>query len=138
MNENYIDLKQQIKLNSSICGISSDEVAFAKSLVDNKCKDKSLFVCEGLWAVEKLIEKKIKVTHFFFNADKLENNQIIEENVKKIAKMSKYSAKSYAISEKACKKISDRDGYDEYFIIAEQPVYTLDSIEKLIDGIIII
>ena len=48
--------------------------------------------------------------------------------------MSKYSAKSYMISEKACKKISDRDGYDEYFIIAEQPKFSLDSIEKLIQG----
>ena len=134
MNENYEKLKQQIKLNSSICGISSDEVSFAKSLVDNKCKDKSLFVCEGLWAADKLIEKNIKVTHFFFNADKLENDKISEENLKKIAKMSKYSAKSYMISEKACKKISDRDGYDEYFIIAEQPKFSLDSIEKLIQG----
>ena len=84
MNENYEKLKQQIKLNSSICGISSDEVSFAKSLVDNKCKDKSLFVCEGLWAADKLIEKNIKVTHFFFNADKLEDDKISEENLKKI------------------------------------------------------
>ena len=91
MNEIQEKLKQQIKLNSNICGISSDEVSFAKSLVDNKCKDKSLFVCEGLWAVDKLIEKGLKVTHFFFNSDKLENNKISEENLQKIAKMSKYS-----------------------------------------------
>jgi len=134
MNEKYIKLKQQIKLNSSICGISSDEVSFAKSLVDNKCKDKTLFVCEGLWAVEKLIEKNITVTHFFFNSDKLENDKIIEENVEKIAKMSKYAEKSYAISEKACKKISDRDGFDEFFIIAKLPVVSLESIENLIAG----
>ena len=58
---NTENLKQQIKLNSQICGISSPEVAFAKSLVENKCKDKTLFVCEGLWAVEKLIEKNNNV-----------------------------------------------------------------------------
>ena len=134
MDETYETLKQQIKLNSNICGISSDEVALAKSLVINKCKDKSLFVCEGLWAVDKLIEKNFEVTHFFFNNDKLENNKISEENVKKIAKITKYAAKSYAISEKACQKISDREGYDEFFIVAKLKNYSLADIEKLIDG----
>ncbi len=132
MNTNYEKLKQQIKLNSKIAGISSDEVALAKSLVENKCRDRKLFVCEGLWAVEKLIEKNIKVTHFFYNADKLDADKIDEKNIEKIAKMSKYSKNSYAISEKACKKISDRDGYDEYFIIAEAIIYTFADIEKLI------
>lgn len=134
MNNTTEKLKQQIKLNSFICGISSDEVSFAKSLVENKCKDKSLFVCEGLWAVEKLIEKGLTVSHFFYNADKLEQDKISAENLEKIAKMSKYSQKTYAISEKACKKISDRDGYDEYFIVAKMKEYSLADIENLIAG----
>ncbi len=127
-------LKQQIMLNSNICGIASEEVALAKSLVENKCKNKTLFVCEGLWAVDKLIDKKINVTHFFYNSEKLEKAELNEETLQKIAKMSKYAKKSYAISEKACKKISDRDGYDEYFIVAEQPAVTLADIEKFING----
>lgn len=126
------NLVQTIKLNSKIAGISSDEVALAKSLVENKCKDRRLFVCEGLWAVDKLIEKKINVTHFFYNGDKLDAGKIDEKSLEKIAKMSKYSKNSYAISEKACKKISDRDGYDEYFIIAEAIIYTFADLEKLI------
>lgn len=128
------NLTEIIKLNSKIAGISSDEVALAKSLVENKCKDRRLFVCEGLWAVEKLIEKKIKVTHFFYNGDKLDAEKIDEKSLEKIAKMAKYSEKTYAISEKACKKISDRDGYDEYFIIAEAIIYTFKDIEKLIEN----
>ena len=128
------NLIQSIKLNSKIAGISSDEVALAKSLVENKCKDRRLFVCEGLWAVDKLIEKNIKVTHFFYNGDKLDAGKIDEKNLEKIAKMSKYSKSTYAISEKACKKISDRDGYDEYFIVAEAIIYTFADIEKLIGG----
>lgn len=134
MNNTTEKLKQQIKLNSFICGISSDEVSFAKSLVENRCKDKTLFVCEGLWAVEKLIEKGLTVSHFFYNADKLEQDKISAENLEKIAKMSKYSQKTYAISEKACKKISDRDGYDEYFIVAKMKEYSLADIENLIAG----
>ena len=128
------NLIQTIKLNSKIAGISSDEVALAKSLVENKCKDRRLFVCEGLWAVDKLIEKNIKVTHFFYNGDKLDAGKINEKDIEKIAKMAKYAKSSYAISEKACKKISDRDGYDEYFIVAEAIIYTFADIEKLIAG----
>ncbi len=128
------NLIQTIKLNSKIAGISSEEVALAKSLVENKCKDRRLFVCEGLWAVEKLIEKNIKVTHFFYNGDKLDAEKIDEKSLEKIAKMAKYSTNTYAISEKACKKISDRDGYDEYFIVAEAIIYTFKDIEKLIQG----
>ena len=57
-------LKNSIILSSSICGISSDEVQFAKNLVDNKVKNTNLFVCEGLWAVEKLIEAVPEVAKF--------------------------------------------------------------------------
>ena len=72
MIQNYEKLKHDILLNSVTCGISSDEVNLAKSLVQNKCQNKNLFICEGLWAVEKLIEKNIKVTHFFYNNEKFE------------------------------------------------------------------
>ena len=127
-------LRNSILLSSSICGISSNEVQFAKTLVNNKVKNTNLFVCEGLWAVEKLIEKKIKVTQFFYNSDKFNADMLDEKTLEKIAKMASYAEKTYAISEKACKKISDRDGYDEYFIIAESKKYTLDDLENLIEG----
>lgn len=124
-------LKQKIMLKSFIAGISSPEVANAKLIVENKLKNTNKFVCEGLWAVDKLIEKNIKVTEFFYNVDKINSGKIKDDELEKIAKMANFSLKSYAISEKACKKISDRDGYDEFFIIAEQPVFTLDDIENL-------
>lgn len=122
-------LKQKIILKSFNCGISSEEVSNAKLLVNNKLKNTNLFVCEGLWAVDKLIEKKIKVREFFFNMDKINSEKLDEKTLERIAKMIDYSEKNYAISEKACKKISDRDGFDEYFIVAEQPKVTLKDIE---------
>ena len=127
-------IKKEIINHSTVAGISSEEVQFAKNLVDNKIKDTNLFICEGLWAVEKLIEKKIKVTHFYYNSDKFNADKIDEKSLEKIAKISKYSLKSYAISEKACKKISDRDGYDEFFIIAEAKKYSLHDIETMFNG----
>lgn len=132
-----IDINKQISAirgKSVVAGISSDEVANAKSLVENKCKDKTLFVCEGLWAVEKLIEKNFEVLQFFYNADKLENGALLEKDIEKIAKMALYAKKTFAISEKSCKKISDREGYDEYFIVAKLKNYTLKDIEEMFKG----
>ena len=125
-------LIEQIKSKSVLCGIASEDVNLVKSLVDNKCKDKTLFVTEGLWAVEKLIQKNFEVTHFYYNQDNLQKAD--HETLEKIAKMAKYAQKALAISEKACKKISDRDGFDEYFVVAKLKSYSLDDIERLIDG----
>ena len=123
---------QYIKAKSFSCGIASDEVLLAKTLVENKCKEKSLFICEGLWAVNKLIEKNFEVEYFLYNQEKLE--QIDEKDLNLIKKMVDFAKKSLSISEKACKKISDRDGYDEYFIIAKMPTYTLEDFSKMIAG----
>lgn len=125
-------LIEQIKSKSVLCGIASEDVSLVKSLVDNKCKDKTLFVTEGLWAVEKLIQKNFEVTHFYYNQDNLQ--KVSHETLEKIAQMAKYAQKTLAISEKACKKISDRDGFDEYFVVAKLKSYSLDDIERLIDG----
>ncbi len=127
-------LKQKISLKAFTAGISSEEVSNAKLLVENKLKNTNKFVCEGLWAVEKLIEKNIKVSEFFFNIDKINAGKLKEPDIEKITKMLDYSAKSYMISEKACKKISDRDGFDEFFIVAEQQIFTLADIEKKFAG----
>ena len=132
-----IDINKQISTireKSTVAGISSDEVANAKALVENKSKDKTLFVCEGLWAVEKLIEKNFEVLQFFYNADKLASGSLSEKDIEKIAKMASYARKTFAISEKSCKKISDREGYDEYFIVAKLKNYTLKDIETMFNG----
>ena len=91
------NLKQKIMLKSFNCGISSDEVSNAKLIVNNKLKNSNLFVCEGLWAVDKLIEKNIKVREFFFNMDKINSGKIDEKSIEKIAKMVKEIGKEIDI-----------------------------------------
>ena len=115
-----------------LCGIALEDVNLVKAFVDNKCKEKTLFVTEGLCAVEKHIQKNFEVTHFYYIQDNLQKAD--HETLEKIAKMAKYAQKTLAISEKACKKISDRDGFDEYFVVAKLKSYSLDDIERLIDG----
>lgn len=126
-----MEMENLIKLIENKCvavGISSTEVNYVKDLVYNKTKDKSIFVCEGLWAVEKLIDKKLEVTAFYLNTEKL--NEENPENLTKILKMANYAKKVYSISSKTCKKISDRDGFDEYFIVAKLKALTLNDIEE--------
>lgn len=130
----YESKLKKIKLSSYTLGISSDEVVYAKDLVNNKCKEPFTFICEGLWAVEKLIEKKFEVSYFFYNSEKLDSGKESDSNLDKILKMTEYAKKSFAISSKACKKISDRDGYDEYFIVAKLPSYTLTDFEIMFEG----
>lgn len=129
---NREEIITNIKNLSKLKSISSEEVSLAKNLVDNKCKIQDLFICEGLWAVDKLILKNFEVMYFFYNQDGLEN--VTDDKLAKIIKMAKYAKNTFAISEKACKKISDRDGFDEYFIVAKFPKISLETLERLIDG----
>ncbi len=128
---NREEIITNIKNLSKLKSISSEEVSLAKNLVDNKCKIQDLFICEGLWAVDKLILKNFEVMYFFYNQDGLEN--VTDDKLAKIIKMAKYAKNTFAISEKACKKISDRDGFDEYFIVAKFPKISLETLERLID-----
>ena len=131
---NYNEIVNKIKNKSIICGISSDDVNLVKSLVDNKCKDKDIFVCEGLWANEKLIENNFDVLYFFYNSELLESGKIKEKDLEKVYKMVNYAKKVCAISNKACEKISDRDGKDDFFVVARLKKYTLNDLEVLIKG----
>lgn len=122
---------EDILSKCNICGIASDEVRFAKELLSGKGaaakEDKESFICEGLWAAEKLMEKNMQITHFFISSDALQAGKLKENELETVYKLVNYSENSYAISDKACKKISDRDGADFCFIISKRVVYTLET-----------
>ncbi len=126
------EIKEKIKQIASICGIASDEVDLAKSLVAGKCKDKNLFVCEGLWASDKLIQKKFDTSLFLICNERLEELED-EKELEQILALAKYAKKTCLVSKKACKKISDRDGADEYFIVSKLKSFTLSDIEKMFE-----
>lgn len=121
-----------IKSMSTVAGITSDEVNLARDLIYNKSKDDRTFICEGLWAVDKFAELGLVPDMFLYRGENLERES--DENLEKILKMCRLAKRSLAISEKACKKISDRDGYDEQFIIAKLPEVTFETLSELIDG----
>lgn len=120
-------LAKKIQDKSSLLGISSEEVSLAKALFVNRKYDyrgeTRLFICEGLWAAEKLAESKITVTHFLFDPEK-----VTDEEEADVSLMLDYAEESFTVSAKVCAKISDRDGADHCFIVARLPEYKLEDI----------
>lgn len=117
-------------------GIAAPEVKMAKDLLSGRkvsgCQD--LFVCEGLWAVDKLIAQQLAVKYFFFCPDMVKS----AEEQALVDKMCDYASAAFQISYKACGKISDRDGADGFFIVAQMPVYRLEDLEdRLTDHMVI-
>ncbi len=115
-------------MSFSTLGIASPEVKMARDLLSGRkvhgCEN--LFVCEGLWALEKLIAQRIAVKYFFFCPDKIKT----PEEQEQVNKMCEYASAAFSISSKACSKISDRDGADGFFIVAQMPVYRLEDLEN--------
>ena len=104
MDNNFSEELRAIKSKCISVGISSAEVAFAKDLVMGKNKSGEFFICEVLWAAEKLLQKKIEIEAFFLCEDAIEGNSDATE-IEKIAKLLNFSSKNYIISAKSCQKI---------------------------------
>jgi len=114
-------------------GISSPEVKLAHALVTNKklpedyINEKNAdnyFICEGDWALLKLIEFNVEVPYFFVCPE-----NVPEKDLEKVQKMSKYARKVFLVSEKTCAKISDRDGADYCFSVGIMKPLGLKDIE---------
>jgi TrmH family RNA methyltransferase len=85
----------------------------------------NFFICEGLWAAHKLIAGKIRIPMFLYCPDYIKK----EEELAAVKALIEAAEESFIISDKVCSKISDRDGADGFFIVAELPSYSLDDIK---------
>lgn len=121
-------------------GLASAQVKLARCLLANRkitseaaeaihpeSRPDRLFICEGLWAAEKLCQARIPVTHFLFSPEMA--GALSPADRAQCACMLNYAAETFIISKKACEKISERDGADFCFLIAELPEYTLQELE---------
>ena len=121
----------------AVCiGASSPIVKLARALFTNKkipedaaaeipaAAKGNLFICEGLWAAEKLNKKGISIPAFLYCPEMIKTDE-----ERHAVRLLQHAAKeTYIISDKVCAKISDRDGADGFFIIAEMPKYTLSDL----------
>lgn len=120
----------------SCAGASAPCVKLARALFTNKklpgdCIPEGilgdgdrLFICEGLWAAYKIIERKLRVPMFLYCPDFIKTEA--EQNT--AAAIASYADEAYVISDKVCARISDRDGADGFFIVAQLPRYSLSDI----------
>lgn len=114
-------------------GISSPEVKLVRDILSNKkILETNLFVVEGLWAAKKLMKFNIEIKDFLFCPDFIKTF----EDEQNVAKMLDYAQASFIISDKACGKISERDGTDGFFALCVMPKFSLDDI-KLEDNMVI-
>ena len=114
-----------IRKKSLQIGIGSPEIKEARDLLGGKKhpSDPSLFICEGLWAADKLIEKGLPVVSVFFDSGYFgENGRATAEELALISKLCLKAEHVYSISSKACSRISDREGADVCFTVSKMPV----------------
>ncbi len=120
--------------NLTAVGTASPQVKLANRLATSKklpeeyagdAEADRLFICEGDWAAEMLLKNNIKIRMFLVCPERKEAH----ENAEKLAGVMRAAQESYAVSDKVCSKISDRDGADYCFIIAVLPKMTLEDIK---------
>lgn len=120
--------------NLTAVGAASPQVKLANRLATSKklpeeyagdAEADRLFICEGDWAAEMLLKNNIKIRMFLVCPERKEAH----ENAEKLADVMRAAQESYAISDKVCSKISDRDGADYCFVIAVLPKMTLEDIK---------
>ena len=133
MNSNLIET---IK-NTPVLGIGAPEIKQLKDLCGGKgLAGSDIFVCEGLWASEKLAALKIKIKEIFFCGDYYSSGSCPSVEARRLAEILPLAEKTYSISAKACARVSDRDGADMCFITAEMPKRDIRNI-PLADNMLI-
>jgi len=125
---------------SRVLGISAPEIKDARSLYSGKASGRD-FICEGLWAADKLIERRLHVKAVFYDSgyfaadgDNAEGSRSPSQRTctasefDTLCRLASVSDNVFSVSAKACARISDRDGADVCFAVAELPSYTVDDI----------
>ncbi len=120
--------------NLPTAGASGPQVKLANRLVLSKklpeeyigeADANRFFICEGDWACSMLLRNNIKIRMVLVCPERKE----AEENAGTFANVIKAAKEAFVISEKACTRISDRDGADYCFIIGVLPELKLEDIK---------
>lgn len=110
-----------------------------KNIIANtKPNPEKLFIAEGIWAHQKIIETKTPVQSFIVCLDYIFTNEAIEI----IKHMKNLTKNLYFVSQKTFDKLSERDKPDGLISIAYLPRYSIEnftakekSIILILDGI---
>ena len=128
------ELLRNIYLKSTLLGKSAPEAKEAHDMLAGKSgrdANDALFICEGLWAAEKLLARKLRIVSVYYNSEYFSPSigRCTESELKRLGLLADAAEHVYAVSSKVCAYISDRDGADVCFIVAEMPAARLEDIE---------
>lgn len=116
-------------------GIKDPSVKIINDLLKNKkVEDEKLFVIEGLWAYEKIINSKVRVREFMFCTEFIKNKEILDL-VRNIMPMSDNSS---LISSNLCNRLSSREGGEGFFLLCSFPQNNLEDIELKENNLLVI
>lgn len=131
-------LPDAVKAKTVVLGINAPKVKEAHDMLSGKFKGVgSLFICEGLWAAEKLAARGIRILAVFYDSDYFgDGGAAGAEDVRLLSAACIPAEEVFSISHKACARISDREGADVCFIVAKMPERAIDG-AKLSDNMLI-
>jgi len=103
-------------------------------LKNKKVEDENLFVIEGLWAYEKILNSDIRIRNFVFCPEFIKN----EEMADMVRIIVSAADDSNIISSNLCNKLSSRDSGEGFFMLCSFPQYKLDDIELKENNLLVI
>lgn len=101
---------------------------------NKKIEDEDLFIIEGLWAYEKIIQSNIRIRSFVFCTDFIKNYSMVDIVRFNIA----VADDSYLISSSLCSKLSSRERGEGFFLLCSLPQGTIDDIELKENNLLVI
>lgn len=108
-----------------IIGVKHNQVKCALDLIHNRrANPEKLFVIEGLWAHEKILESSIPVKSFLYCPELIYSDAAYSI----LERITASAEENYRTSEKAFNRICERDRPDGLISICRFPKYTLDRI----------
>ena len=103
-------------------------------LRNKKVEDENLFVIEGLWAYEKILNSNIRIRNFMFCPELIKNKEMADM-VRLIVSAADDSS---LISSNLCNKLSSRDGGEGFFMLCSFPQHSLEDIELKENNLLVI
>jgi len=103
-------------------------------LKSKKVEDENLFVIEGLWAYEKILNSNIRIRNFVFCTEFIKN----EEMAGMVRLIVSAADDSNLISSNLCSKLSNRDGGEGFFLLCSFPQHKLEDIEMKENNLMVI
>ena len=128
-------LLEQNKNKIQYIGEKNEKIKQVKSLITNtKPNPRKLFVAEGIWSHNKIIDLNIFIESFIFCPQFIYSAQTMQI----VETMLNIASESYAVSDKVFNKISERDKADGLLAICRFPQHNLNDLNVAGNALVVV